>query len=127
MADSPIFIVGCPRSGTKLIRDLLRSHSHITFPPESHFIPQLYKLYGNPRDEDAAVKIAAAILNIHWVKGFGLSLSPSSFSGCRSYGEIVSTIFGEWARVEGKPRWGDKTPQYVTDIPRSSRYSRPAR
>mgnify|MGYP001199880229 CR=1 FL=1 len=117
MADSPIFIVGCPRSGTKLIRDLLRSHSHITFPPESHFIPQLYKLYGNPRDEDDAVKIAAAILDIHWVKGFGLSLTPSSFSSCRSYGEIVSKIFEEWARVEGKPRWGDKTPQYVTDIP----------
>ncbi len=34
MTDSPIFIVGCPRSGTKLIRDLLRSHPNITFPPE---------------------------------------------------------------------------------------------
>ena len=117
MTDSPIFIVGCPRSGTKLIRDLLRSHSHITFPPESHFIPQIYRLYGNPRNEDEAVKIASAILDIHWVKRFGLSLTPSSFSGCRSYGEIVSAIFQEWARVEGKPRWGDKTPQYVTDIP----------
>ncbi|MCC6712143.1 MAG: sulfotransferase [Candidatus Dadabacteria bacterium] len=117
MADSPIFIVGCPRSGTKLIRDLLRSHSNITFPPESHFIPRLYKLYGNPRSENDAVKIASAILDIHWVKGFGLSLTPSSFSGCRSYGEIVSGIFREWARMEGKPRWGDKTPQYVTDIP----------
>lgn len=117
MTDSPIFIVGYPRSGTKLIRDLLRSHSNITFPPESHFIPQLYKLYGNPRNEDEAVKIAAAILDIHWVRRFSLSLDPASFSGCRSYGEIVSAIFREWARLDGKPRWGDKTPQYVTDIP----------
>ena len=117
MADFPIFVVGCPRSGTKLIRDLLRSHSNITFPPESHFIPRLYKLYGNPRNESEAVKIAAAILDIHWVRRFGLSLDPSSFSGCCSYGEIVSAIFGEWARLDGKPRWGDKTPQYLTDIP----------
>lgn len=117
MADSPIFIVGCPRSGTKLIRDLLRSHPNITFPHESHFIPQIYKLYGNPRNEDEAVKIAAVILDIHWVRTFGLSLTPSSFSDCRSYGEMVSAIFGEWARRDGKPRWGDKTPQYVTDIP----------
>jgi hypothetical protein len=45
MADSPIFIVGCPRSGTKLIHDLLRSHPNITIPHESQFIPD-YRLYG---------------------------------------------------------------------------------
>ncbi|OGE23125.1 MAG: hypothetical protein A3J42_01225 [Candidatus Dadabacteria bacterium RIFCSPHIGHO2_12_FULL_53_21] len=117
MTDSPIFIVGCPRSGTKLIRDLLRSHPNITFPYESHFIPRFYKLYGNPGNEAEAVKIAAAILGIYWVRAFKLSQTPSSFSECRSYGEIVSRIFMEWAGRDGKPRWGDKTPQYVTEIP----------
>jgi len=41
MSNSPIFMVDCPRSGTGLLRDLLRSHPHITFAGESHFIPKL--------------------------------------------------------------------------------------
>ncbi|MBM3791558.1 MAG: sulfotransferase, partial [Acidobacteria bacterium] len=36
---APFFIVGCPRSGTSLLRDLLRSHRRISIPGESHFIP----------------------------------------------------------------------------------------
>jgi hypothetical protein len=117
MTDSPIFIVGCPRSGTKLIRDMLRSHPNITFPPESHFIPRFYKLYGDPGNDKEAVKVASKILGIHWLRSFGITRTPASFSGCRTYSEIVSGIFGEWAAMEGKPRWGDKTPQYVTEIP----------
>lgn len=117
MADSPIFIVGCPRSGTKLIRDLLRSHPNITFPPESQFIPRLYRLYGDPVNEKEAIQLAGTILGIHWVRAFDLPVSSSLFAGYRSYREVVSGIFGEWAAKEGKPRWGDKTPQYVTEIP----------
>lgn len=117
MIDSPIFIVGCPRSGTKLIRDLLRSHPNITFPQESQFIPRLYRLYGDPENDKEALRIAAAILSLHWIRTFDLNVVPASFAGYRSYGEIVSAIFKAWAAKEGKPRWGDKTPQYVTDIP----------
>lgn len=117
MSSSPIFIVGCPRSGTKLIRDLLRSHPNITFPDESHFIPKLYKAYGNPQSEREACKLAATILKLHWVKSWGLSLEPSSFAHYRYYRQVVSRIFEEWARKENKPRWGDKTPQYLTEIP----------
>jgi hypothetical protein len=51
MTDSPIFIVGCPRSGTTLWRDLLRSHPRLTFPAEFHFIPELYRVYGDPSRE----------------------------------------------------------------------------
>ncbi|MGH7557864.1 MAG: sulfotransferase, partial [Gemmatimonadota bacterium] len=32
-----IFVVGCPRSGTSLLRDLLRSHPRLTFLPETRF------------------------------------------------------------------------------------------
>ena len=37
----PIFILGCQRSGTSLIRRILDSHSSIACPPESGFIVQL--------------------------------------------------------------------------------------
>lgn len=117
MIDSPIFIVGCSRSGTSLLRDLLRSHPRITFPTESHFIPKLYKAYGNPQNDREACKLARIILNLFWVRAWGLSLNPESFSHYRSYQEIVSRIYQEYALKENKPRWGDKTPEYITEIP----------
>jgi hypothetical protein len=42
---------------------------------------------------------------------------PLDFAGCRSFSEVTSRLFEIWARKEGKPRWGDKTPHYVRDIP----------
>lgn len=117
MTNSPIFIVGCPRSGTNLLRDLLRSHPHLTFPGESHFIPQLYKGYGDPQNEREARRLAARILSLRWVRSWGLQLEPSSFANDRSYRQVVSRIYEEWASKENKPRWGDKTPHYMTKIP----------
>jgi hypothetical protein len=116
MNDSPVFVVGCPRSGTGLLRDLLRSHPHLAFPEESHFIPAFYKAYGDPQDEREARQLAARILNLHWVRAWGLSLRPDSLDHLRSFRDIVSRIYEQWARKEGKSRWGDKTPHYVTEI-----------
>jgi hypothetical protein len=40
---SPIFIVGCPRSGTTLLQSLLLAHPEIASFPESHFFVRLIK------------------------------------------------------------------------------------
>jgi hypothetical protein len=114
---APIFIVGCARSGTTLLRDLLRSHPNLTFPNESHFIPAFYRGYGDPRDAREARRLAARILKHRWVARWGLRLEADSFADCRSFREVLCRLYEAWARQENKPRWGDKTPQYVTEIP----------
>ena len=48
---------------------------------------------------------------------WGLDLDPASFEDCRTYRDVVAGLFRAWARSEGKTRWGDKTPQYVAEIP----------
>ena len=116
-SDSPIFIVGCPRSGTTLLRDLLRSHPHLTFPGESHFIPAFYRGYGDPRNAAEARRLAARILRTRWVRRWRLELEPDSFSDCRSFREILCRMYEAWARRANKPRWGDKTPQHAAEIP----------
>lgn len=115
--ESPIFIVGCPRSGTTLLRDLLRSHPRLTFPFESHFIPHLYQRYGNPNTEREACRLGAKILGIHWIKDWSLPLEPSDFAEARTFRQMLSILFEAWSSKEGKPRWGDKTPHYVCHIP----------
>ena len=109
--------MGCPRSGTSLLRDLLRSHPHLAIPDESHFIPALYRAYGDPQDERAAVELAERILAMGWVKNWGLALQPSAFAGERSFAGIVARVYAAWAEKQGKPRWGDKTPRYLVHIP----------
>ncbi len=45
----PLFVVGMPRSGTKLLRDLLNRNPGIGIPVvESHFILRLVNKFGNP-------------------------------------------------------------------------------
>ena len=116
-ATPPIFIVGCPRSGTGLLRDLLRSHPRLTFPRESHFLPRLYRAYGDPREDGDARGLATAILQSRRVKLWGLELEPEDLQHHRSFASLVSAVYEAWCRKEGKPRWGDKTPQYVYEIP----------
>jgi hypothetical protein len=115
--DAPIFIVGCPRSGTTLFRNLLRSHPRLTFPPETHFIPSLYRIHGNPGNDRDATRLAATILRLSWMRKWRLDLDPASLRGCRTYRGVVAGVFAAWAEREGKPRWGDKTPQYAAEIP----------
>lgn len=117
MNDAPIFIVGCPRSGTGLLRDLLRSHPRLSLPPESHFIPSFYRAWGDPGSDREARALGGRILALRRVRAWEAALEPPAFDGCRSFAEIVDRIYGEVARREGKPRWGDKTPHYVTEIP----------
>jgi hypothetical protein len=116
-SDSPIFIVGCPRSGTSLLRNLLRAHPRLTFPEESHFIPAFYRAYGDPENEREARALAARILAASRVKAWGLTLDPSAFAGDRSFARVAARIYEAWAEKQQKPRWGDKTPGYVLEIP----------
>jgi sulfotransferase family protein len=115
--EAPIFIVGCPRSGTGLLRDLLRSHTRLAFPPESHFIPDFYRGFGDPRSDREARWLAGRILRLKWVRGWDLALEASSLAHCRSYRQLISALYRQFARREGKARWGDKTPRYVEEIP----------
>ena len=46
---SPIFLVGCPRSGTTLLQSLLAAHPDITSFPESHFFRHLIDNRGRVR------------------------------------------------------------------------------
>ncbi len=116
MTEAPIFVVGCPRSGTTLLRDLLRAHPRITFPLESRVIAELYRSHGEPRDRDDARRIAADLLGTWDIATWRLGLEPSDLDHHRSFAGLTAQLYDTWARREGKPRWGDKTPLYVLEL-----------
>jgi hypothetical protein len=113
----PIFVVGCPRSGTTLLRDLIRSDPSVEIPPESHFIPAFYRAWGDPASDREARALARRMLSLRTVRRWGLDLEPEGFASCRSYADVVGHLFGEFARAEGASRWGDKSPRQVRELP----------
>lgn len=99
-----------------MFRDILRSHPRLSFPPESHFIPGFYRVFGDPGSAREARRLTSILLRLSWVKRWNLDLNTTSLAHCRSYRELVAGMFHAWARREDKARWGDKTPQYVLEI-----------
>jgi hypothetical protein len=93
----PIFIVGCPRSGTTLLRLMLDSHPAISCGPETHFIGVLEQVmnrwpalerYGFDQD--------------YWYDKLA---------------ELVHSFQHDYATRRGKQRWADKTPRYSLHLP----------
>ena len=95
------------------MRDLLRAHSRITFPHETRTLPRLLAVHGDPGDAAAARRLASDLMVASGVRRWGLELDVRSLEHHRSFSGMVRDVFAAWAVAEGKPRWGEKTPQYA--------------
>ena len=64
---APIFIVGCGRSGTTMLRLMLNEHPEIHIPNESWFLPRLWKALPSDRLlSENQLKTAHRIITNHW-------------------------------------------------------------
>lgn len=113
---APIFIVGAPRSGTSLQRNLLYSHPRLFFRSETQFIPAFYRVYGNPRSRHQALKLAKKMVKMEWVARWEEDIDVDEMARQDTFAGLVDNMFMQLARREGKSIWGDKTPQYILYI-----------
>jgi len=113
------FIVGCIRSGTTLLRSMLGSHPDLAIPPEARFISHLHRVHGH-----GAVDVERFVTDLYRDDRFELwqldeaavrdalrAAAPLDFSGA------IRCVYRCYAATVGKPRYGNKTPRYVRDIP----------
>jgi Sulfotransferase family len=115
MSDRPFFVVGCPRSGTTLLRTILDGHSRLSIPPESHFVVALER-----RARRGAVTLDDIIAHPEfsaWNADTDALRRWVDDAAPTSYPELVSAVFDWYAVRNGKQRWGDKTPGYVSYLP----------
>ena len=116
-----VFIVGCPRSGTTLLKRVVDAHPEITITRETHWITKLLE-----GDDAASVgaPVTRALLDrlLADERYQRLRLDPAPLerlvAGDRpvSYAELVTTVYDQHGAKKGKPFVGDKTPRYVRHI-----------
>ena len=123
--DRPVFVGGCPRSGTTLLRSMLNAHPALALPRETHFVLEAYRRrasFGDLRDDANRARLATWIVTRKRTQFDRLELSRDrSLRALRdappTVGSVVGTALELFAERFGKPRWGDKRPRYVQELP----------
>lgn len=123
--DRPVFVGGCPRSGTTLLRSMLNAHPVLALPRETHFVLESYRrraTFGDLRDDDSRRQLARWIVTRKRTQFDRLELPRDRALTALSnapptVGSVVGTALKLFAERFGKPRWGDKRPRYVQAMP----------
>jgi hypothetical protein len=124
-ADRPIFVLGCPRSGTTLLQLMLHAHPRIAIPPETRFVLASYEARntcGDLREEPRRRALASSIVRERQTLFYDLGLDADDVfdeivAGPPTLGSAIEIVFRAYARRFGKPRWGDKRPGYYQYMP----------
>ncbi|MFE3447597.1 sulfotransferase family protein [Nonomuraea sp. NPDC059194] len=124
MSDRPVFVVGCPRSGTTMLQLMLHSHPRLSVPPETRFLVPIYqkrRSFGDMRQAAKRLALAEWMSSDRTTKFHELGLDRDDFirqvvDGPGSLGSVIGTAFKMYADRFGKARWGDKRPSYVKQV-----------
>lgn len=124
-SERPIFVVGCPRSGTTLLQLMLHSHPRIAIPPENRFLVAAYDerhRFGDLAIEENRRALARWIVERKKTRFADLGLDGDQMveqivAGPPTLGSALGIVLRAYAARFGKPRWGDKRPGYVQRIP----------
>ena len=137
------FLVGAPRSGTTLLRLMLDAHPLLAIPPETGFLVHLIDdAFPNaapspappaalptpdplaspepPVDRFLRIAVASPTWPDFRLPERDLRAALDA-ARPRDLGACIRVFYGLLAAREGKPRWGDKTPNYGLQIPRIRR------
>jgi Sulfotransferase family len=125
----PLFLIGMPRSGTKLLRTLLNGHPRISIATvETLFLPALVEQIGRFGDLSQTPHFAALT---SWLRQFPYfyyrqqkqrALSDAVWhQACQSFD--AAGVFEALVRLDAQAQvgsdiiWGDKSPSYIDHVP----------
>ncbi|MCC2614869.1 sulfotransferase [Aestuariibacter halophilus] len=115
MATPPIFIVGVQRSGTTFLRLIFNRHPEISIPFESNFLDVISAAVElDFYDWEQKKSLMENILNEPLTQKGGITFPDmDKLREVHSPAEMISALFDDNSRREGKTRWGVKTPHYI--------------
>lgn len=117
-ATAPFFIMGCRRTGTTLVSQILDSHSRLASYHESYyyniFRPEL-RWYGDlarRRNMDRLLRDVREIITMQRVTPPGLEELRVAVAATPTFEGVLAALLRLYAQSQGKVRGGDKTPEH---------------
>lgn len=121
--DRPIFVVGCPRSGTTLLQLMLHAHPRLAVPPENRYVlPAYYRRadWGDLGEAENRRALAKVITGRGTgFRDFGLdrkAVQERIVAAPPTLGSVLETVMVCFAEAHGATRWCDKRPMYVRHV-----------
>jgi len=126
----PLFVVGAPRTGTTLVRDILNRHPSIHLFDEVHFFERIWDERGRwgdlsqpaPRRE-AIDRLRSIVQEFGSDKEVAGHLTPEAFEARMrneggGYPGLLAALLKTGAELKGAVHWGDSSPQDVLYLPK---------
>jgi Sulfotransferase family len=114
---APVFVVGCPRSGTTLLYHMLLSAGDFAiYRAESNVFNLLVPRFGGLRSVADRRELLDIWLRSKLFRVSGLDageISAKIISECHSGGDFLRFLMAEVARKQGVGRWADCTPDHL--------------
>ena len=117
---APVFVLGCPRSGTTVLYHMLLSAGNFAvYRAESNVFSVLQPRFGNLKSKRNRDQLLS-----HWLRselflrtGLDAEATRKEIDGsCRSAGDFLRIVMEAIARQQGVERWADCTPDHLLYI-----------
>lgn len=116
------FFTGCQRSGTTLLRVIFNNHPELAIPGESHFIPEFaarrrrYTRHGRVLVEPFLRDVMEHERVRRWKLQRDRLKAALETPPLPNLPDAIRRVYSTYALTKNKPRYGDKTPRYATQI-----------
>lgn len=112
---APVFVVGCPRSGTTLLYNmLLSSGGFAVYLAESNVFNLLVPRFGNLSVQGTRERLIHAWLQSKLFRATFLDaeqIRAKLLSECRNGGDFLRIVMSEIGSAQGAKRWADNSPE----------------
>lgn len=114
---APVFVLGCPRSGTTVLYHMLLSAGDFAvYRSESNVFNLLVPRFGGMRSVADRTRLMDVWLRSKLFRVSGLEpgeIVSKIMDDCRSGGDFLRIVMQEIARKQGMRRWADCTPEHL--------------
>ncbi len=114
--DACVLLLGCDRSGTTLLQNLLNAHPEIMITYEQGIVYPFESVY-QEQGAGAVVQLARARGLLEGVETFNED-AIRRCGGDQSFAHLMAELFRRQAHKQGKRLWGDKRPDYTLQVSR---------
>jgi LPS sulfotransferase NodH len=119
---APVFVLGCPRSGTTLLYHMLLSAGNfVMYRSESQVFNLLEPRCGDLSSMRNKRKFLATWQGSNLFQKTGLTaaeVEPEVLANCHNAGDFLRIVMEAMARAQGVERWADCTPEHLLSLTR---------